>query len=106
MLVNPTPQLSELLATYRFARDKAAEATAYADQAKDALKTAMLAQAQHENPADPLTDTELIVGETKATLRQQVSWRLDSTRLKSEYPEVYAAFAKQTSTLVLNLKLA
>ena len=49
---------------------------------------------------------DVCVGAFEHTLRQQVSWRLDSTRLKSEYPEVYAAFAKQTRSLVLNLKLA
>lgn len=106
MIVSTTPELAGLLAAYRDARDSAKAAVDRRDELAATLKQAMMAQAQAQDPADPLTDTELIVGELKATLRQQVTMRLDSTKLKATYPEVYAAFAKPTSSLVLNLGLS
>lgn len=106
MIVTTTPQLAELVTAYQVARDTAAEAAKRKDAIADQLKQAMLAQAQAENPTDPLTDTELIAGPVKATLVQQTRWTLDTGKLKAEYPAVYAAYARQSSTLVLNLKLA
>ena len=106
MILTATQHLAELLAAHRYAAEQAKAATEHAKLASDALKTALLDAAMAADPSDPLTDTEVIIGEAKVTLSQQTQWRFDSTRCKAEYPEVYAAFAKQTSTLVLNLKLA
>lgn len=106
MIVSTTPELAGLLAAYRDARDAAKAATDRRDELTAVLKQAMMAQAQAQDPTDPLTDTELIVGELKATLRQQTTMRLDTAKLKAAYPEVYAAFAKQTSSLVLSLGLS
>jgi hypothetical protein len=106
VIVSTTPALAELVSAYREARDTAKAAADRRDALSATLKQAMLDQALAENPADPLTDTELIAGELKAHLVQQVSWRLNTDALKAQLPEVYAAFAKQSATLVLKLGLA
>ena len=105
-MLNATQHLAELLAAHRYAAEQAKAATENDKVASDALKTALLDAAMAADPSDPLTDTEVIIGETKVTLRQQTQWRFNSTRCKAEYPEVYAAFAKQTSFLKLGVGLA
>ena len=106
MILTATQRLAELLAAHRYAAEQAKAATEHAKLASDALKTALLDAAMAADPGDPLTDTEVIIGEAKVTLRQHTQWRFDSTRCKAEYPEVYAAFAKQTSFLKLGVGLA
>lgn len=106
MIVDATPKLADLLIAYKAARTAEDEAKTRKEALSDQLKQAMLEQAQAQDPNDPLTETELFAGEAKAVLKQQTSTRLDATKLKADYPVVYAAYAKQSSTLVLTVKLA
>lgn len=90
------PQLSAYLAPilerWRIAKleaDAASErADALAREVKDACTAAGL-------PTTTLADT---AGRPVARYESTSGWRLETTKLKTEHPEVYAAYAKPTTT--------
>lgn len=99
--IQPTEADAELLSAYVEADRVAKEATARSDALKAQLKTRLA-----DSPEALLGDAPnvaLQVGAVRASLRYQESWRLDSARLKREQPVTYAAYAKQTGSLVLRL---
>lgn len=99
--IQPTETDVELLAAYVEAERITKEATARFDALKAQLKTRLA-----DSPEALLGDAPnvaLQVGAVRASLRYQESWRLDTARIKREQPELYAAYAKQSGSLVLRL---
>lgn len=105
MDIVPTQQIASLLAAFRDADAIAKEATRRADEIKDQLKVAMMDAAQAVDPDDSLKNIAVGVGDVKATLKWVESWRMDTPRLKSEHPEIYAAYAKKSGALQLRVGL-
>lgn len=96
------PQLQEYLAPilerWRVAKAEADAATeraeALAREVKDACISAQLPG------GTKLLDT---AGQPAATYSVTTSWRLNTTKLKTDHPEVYAAYAAQTTATKLTL---
>jgi len=99
-----TPELSALVERYRVAKLSADAAVELSNETRDALKLAMLESAGDVAPSttNPL---DVSVGPVTAHLSVVESWRLDTTRIKREQPEVYAAYAKMSTALKLELKV-
>ena len=102
--IQATPGLIELQRRFLDARRIAEEAIALRDDLNQQLKAALLAQAQAENPLDPLTHTELVVGDVRTVLEQRTGTRFDTTRFKTDYPQVWQQYAKPTSSMTLTVR--
>jgi hypothetical protein len=103
MYVPTTPELASLLERFRTTKAAAEAAKEDADAARDALKLAMIDAASADpSPTNPL---DVSVGPITAHLTVVESWRLDTARIKAEQPEVYAAYAKPSTAIKLELKV-
>lgn len=88
------PTLAELVDAYAEAD---ADEKAATDRKKDLRDQLLLVSTEVGNEGD-LTGTRSVVKVTSTT-----SWRLDSGRLKTEQPALYAAYAKQSSSTRLTV---
>jgi hypothetical protein len=86
-------RLEQLAEAYAHAKPAADEAKARLETITDAIKLELTMAAPGANKVD-LNAAAL---EVPLRLAARTSWRLDSTRLKAEAPELYAQYAKQTS---------
>ena len=104
MQVPTAPELDAMLVELREAKATLKAATERAKELGDKVKLTLLERVQAANINDPLTNTEYKdMAGTLVTLKAQDSWRLDVERLKTEHPEVYAAYAVKSTTLVLRV---
>jgi hypothetical protein len=88
--------LAALVDAYAEAKELEAAAS---DRVKDLRDSLLVAVAGHaEDDVDVLEGTRHNI-----TVSTSSGWRLDSTKLKAEQPEIYAAFAKQTSSTRLTV---
>lgn len=86
-------RLEQLAAAYGPAKAAADEAKARLDTITDAIKLELTMAAPGANKID----LQSSVLDAPLRLATRTSVRLDSTRLKTEQPDTYAAFAKQTT---------
>jgi hypothetical protein len=92
--------LAALVDAYAEAKELEAAAS---DRVKD-LRDALLVAHAENVQAYPHGEPEQLVGTRHViTVSTSSGWRLDSTKLKAEHPEVYAAYAKQTSSTRLTV---
>lgn len=95
-LVRPEPEsrLDQLTARLEPAKEKAAQAKAELDELTTAIKTELSRLAPGA--------TEILLHSPHLSrpwqMEQVESFRFDSTRCKTEYPHIYAAFAKKSIT--------
>lgn len=94
--VRPEPESRLEQLTARYDRAKAEEKAA--KQAAEEITSAIKAELARLHPG--ATEVLLSSPFLAAPLQLQAvtSWRFDSTRCKAEHPEVYAAFAKQSTS--------
>ena len=86
-----------------YAEAKEAEAAAQ-DRVKDLRDSLLVAYAETSVEVRAATARRSPASEDAAiTVSTSTAWRLDSTRLKAEHPEVYAAYAKQSSSTRLTV---
>lgn len=95
-LVKPEPEsrLDQLTARLEPAKEKASQAKAELDELTTAIKTELSRLAPGA--------TEILLHSPHLSrpwqMEQVESFRFDSTRCKTEYPHIYAAFAKKSIT--------
>lgn len=105
--VPPTPNaiapslqayLAPILERWRVAKTEADAAAERADSLAREIKDVCA-------EAGLLSGTKLLdaAGQPAATYAVTSSWRLDTKRLKSDHPEVYAAYAAQSAAVKLSL---
>lgn len=97
--VRPEPESRLDQLTARYDQAKAAEKAAKA--AAEEITTAIKAELARLHPG--ATEVLLSSPHLAAPLQLQAvtSWRFDTTRCKAEHPQVYAAFAKQSTSWTL-----
>ena len=91
-----TDELSMLMREYKKAKD----AVKAAEERRDALK-GVLKSVLEPSLSDETTEVALIDGDLKVTLKAVTSMRLDTTRIKNERPDIYHAYAKESTSYVL-----
>lgn len=101
--IQPTPDDVALVEAYLAADLRAKEATDYADKLKAALKMRMV-DSPEAGYGDSI-DVSLQVGNVKATVRQQETWRVDTARLKREQAAIYAAYSKKSTSTVMRFSV-
>lgn len=84
--------LAPILERWRVAKAEADEAVERADALSREVKDACLAA---KLGTTTLTDS---TGQPVARYEETTGWRLATTKLKTEHPEVYAAYATQSTT--------
>lgn len=98
-MVRPEPEsrLDQLTARYDQVKAQEMEAKKEAEEITSAIK----AELARLHPGQ--TEILLSSPHLAAPLQMQAvsSWRFDSTRCKATYPEIYAAFAKQSTSWTL-----
>lgn len=95
-VVTPEPEsrLDQLTARYETAKALAKQASDEFEDLKTSLK-AELASRHPEQKRVVLSSPHLL---TPLELKAVPSWRFDSKRCKAERPDIYAAFAKQSTS--------
>ena len=84
-----------------YAEAKEAEAAAQ-DRVKDLRDSLLVAYAERVD--FPEAGPSPLEGSThRVIVSTSTAWRLDSTRLKAEHPELYAAYAKQSQSTRLTV---
>ena len=89
----PGSRLEQLAEAYAVAKPAADDAKARLDTITDAIKLELSMAA----PGATKVDFHTPALTAPLRLASRTSWRLDSTRLKAEQPELYVRYAKQVS---------
>lgn len=86
-----SPDLADMVDRWCVAKDVADDATSVADELGRAIKDTCAALGF----VGTLTDSR---GNPAARVEESTAWRLNTNALKSEHPEVYAAYARQSTS--------
>lgn len=102
LVVPATEQVTQLAAQYAAAAKAAKDAAAVKDSLAKRLKEAAEA-ARVDAGMDPSTKVVMEATDYRVTVTATEAWRLDTTRLKAEQPQFYAAYAVQSTSYRLNV---